>query len=141
LNQALASLPARYRPGTDNPNAPQILIRSDSAGATHGFAAACRVERVGFSLGAVIDAAIRDDVVAEQRHRGPATRLRGVLQRLPNSDTPLCAVLNLEHCRRGQHIGAAIAQRSLGYASHRNGQVVAQHILSSGDPDNPGFQP
>ena len=62
LNQALASLPARYRPGTDNPNAPQILIRSDSAGATYGFAAACRVERVGFSLGAVIDAAIRDAV-------------------------------------------------------------------------------
>ena len=133
LNQALASLPARYHPGTDNPNAPQILIRSDSAGATYGFAAARRVERVGFSLGAVIDAAIRDDVVAEQ-HPRPATRLRGVLQRLPNSDTPLCEVLNLEHCRRGQHIGAAIAQRSLGYASHRNGQVVAQHILSSGDP-------
>ena len=62
LNQALASLPARYRPGTDNPNAPQILIRSDSAGATYGFAAACRVERVGFSLGAVIDAAIRDAI-------------------------------------------------------------------------------
>jgi hypothetical protein len=62
LNQALASLPARYRPGTDNPNAPQILIRSDSAGATYGFAAACRVKRVGFSLGAVIDAAIRGAV-------------------------------------------------------------------------------
>ena len=68
LNQALASLPPSYRPGTDNPDAPQILIRSDSAGATYGFAAARRVERVGFSLGAVIDAAIRDYVVAEQRH-------------------------------------------------------------------------
>jgi len=34
LNQALASLPPSYRPGTDNPDAPQILIRSDSAGAT-----------------------------------------------------------------------------------------------------------
>ena len=32
LNQALASLPASYRPGTDNPDAPQILIRSDSPG-------------------------------------------------------------------------------------------------------------
>jgi hypothetical protein len=36
------------------------LIRSDSAGATYGFAAACRGAGVGFSLGAVIDAAIRD---------------------------------------------------------------------------------
>ena len=62
LNQALASLPPSYRPGPDNPDAPQILIRSDSAGATYGFAAACRGERVGFSLGAVIDAAIRDAV-------------------------------------------------------------------------------
>ena len=62
LNQALAALPARYRPGTDNPDAPQILIRSDSAGATYGFAAACRGAGVGFSLGAVIDAAIRDAV-------------------------------------------------------------------------------
>ena len=62
LNQALASLPPSYRPGTDNPDAPQILIRSDSAGATYGFAAACRGAGVGFSLGAVIDAAIRDAV-------------------------------------------------------------------------------
>jgi len=62
LNQALASLPASYRPGTDNPDAPQILIRSDSAGATYGFAAACRGAGVGFSLGAVIDAAIRGAV-------------------------------------------------------------------------------
>ncbi len=62
LNQALASLPPSYRPGTDNPDAPQILIRSDSAGATYGFAAACRSARVGFSSGAVIDAAIREAV-------------------------------------------------------------------------------
>ena len=55
-------MPASYRPGTDNPDAPQILIRSDSAGATYGFAAACRGAGVGFSLGAVIDAAIRGAV-------------------------------------------------------------------------------
>jgi Transposase DDE domain group 1 len=36
------------------------LIRSDSAGATHGFAAACRGSGVGFSLGTAIDARIRD---------------------------------------------------------------------------------
>jgi hypothetical protein len=59
LGQALRSLPAGYRPGPDNPQAPQILIRSDSAGATYGFAAACRTAGVGFFLGAVITAAVR----------------------------------------------------------------------------------
>ncbi len=59
LDQALASLPPAYRPGPDNPEAPQLLIRSDSAGATHGFAAACREAHAGFSLGAVIDARIQ----------------------------------------------------------------------------------
>ncbi|MGA9676621.1 MAG: IS1380 family transposase [Mycobacterium sp.] len=59
LDQALESLPLSYRPGPDNPTAPRVLIRSDSAGATHGFAAACRDAHVGFSLGAVIDAPIR----------------------------------------------------------------------------------
>ena len=62
LGQALDSLPPHYRPGPDNPHAPPILIRSDSAGATYGFAAACRHARVGFSLGCAIDAAIRDAV-------------------------------------------------------------------------------
>ncbi|VBA43734.1 hypothetical protein LAUMK13_04674 [Mycobacterium innocens] len=62
LDQALASLPAQYRPDPDNPDAPKVLIRSDSAGATYGFAAACRISGVGFSLGAVIDAPIRDAV-------------------------------------------------------------------------------
>jgi hypothetical protein len=59
LGQALASLPPSYRPGPDNPDAPQVLIRSDSAGATYGFAAACRKSGVGFSLGAVIAARVR----------------------------------------------------------------------------------
>jgi len=59
LGQALASLPPSYRPDPDNPDALQVLIRSDSAGATHGFAAACRTAHVGFSLGAVIDARAR----------------------------------------------------------------------------------
>ena len=62
LEQALASLPPRYRAGLDNAAAPQILIRSDSAGATYGFAAACRNAHVGFSLGAVIDAEVRKAV-------------------------------------------------------------------------------
>jgi hypothetical protein len=60
LDQALQALPAAFRPDPDNPDAPQVLIRSDSAGATYGFAAACRTARVGFSLGCAVDAAIRD---------------------------------------------------------------------------------
>jgi len=60
LEQALQSLPMSYRPGPNNPGGPQVLIRSDSAGATHGFAAACRAAHVGFSLGAVITAPVRD---------------------------------------------------------------------------------
>jgi len=62
LDQALASLPPSYRPDPDNPAAPQVLIRSDSAGATYGFAATCRASGVGFSLGAAIDAPIREAV-------------------------------------------------------------------------------
>jgi hypothetical protein len=60
LDQALAALPPSYRPAPDNPDAPQVLIRSDSAGATYGFAAACRAAHVGFSLGCAVDAALRD---------------------------------------------------------------------------------
>jgi hypothetical protein len=75
LGQALESLPAHYRPGPENPHAPQILIRSDSAGATHGFAAACRRAGVGFSLGCAIDAGIRDAVDTPMRgiRRSPPT--------------------------------------------------------------------
>lgn len=62
LDQALAALPIGYRPGPDNPDGPKLLIRSDSAGATHGFATACRTSGVGFSLGAVINAAVRKAV-------------------------------------------------------------------------------
>ncbi|WP_407938680.1 transposase [Mycobacterium lacus] len=47
LEQALESLPAAYRPDPDNPDGPAVLIRSDSAGATYGFAAACRTAHVG----------------------------------------------------------------------------------------------
>lgn len=34
VGSALDSLPPSYRPHPDNPDAPQVLIRSDSAGAT-----------------------------------------------------------------------------------------------------------
>jgi len=60
LGTALESLPPSYRPGPENPDAPKILIRSDSAGATYAFAAACRKSGVGFSFGTAIDTRIRD---------------------------------------------------------------------------------
>lgn len=60
LGWALDSLPPSCRPDPESTDTPQVLIRSDSAGATHAFAAACRESGVGFSFGAPIDAAVRD---------------------------------------------------------------------------------
>lgn len=53
LDAALAGLPARVRPG--GPDCPGVLIRSDSAGATHKFAEHCRTQKVGFSFGFAVD--------------------------------------------------------------------------------------
>lgn len=57
LDLALAQLPAAFRPG--QPGGPRVLARSDSAGATHKFAAACVARAVQFSFGFPIDARIR----------------------------------------------------------------------------------
>ena len=62
LGEALASLPETYRPRPGDPDSPRVLIRSDSAGATHGFAAACRKAGVGFSFGFPVTAPVRDAV-------------------------------------------------------------------------------
>ena len=47
---------------TSIPDAPQVLVRCDSAGATHGFAEACRAAGVGFSFGYPVDARVQDAV-------------------------------------------------------------------------------
>jgi Transposase DDE domain group 1 len=62
LHQALASLPARWRPGLGDPAAPQVLVRCDTAGATHDFADACRAAGVGFSFGYPVDGRVQDAV-------------------------------------------------------------------------------
>jgi hypothetical protein len=62
LGWALESLPAAYRPTPDDPAGQQILVRCDSAGATHTFADACRDVGVGFSFGYAVDARVRDAV-------------------------------------------------------------------------------
>ena len=65
LHQALAALPTAWRPdptpGRD-PNRPKVLVRSDTAGATHTFADACRAAGVGFSFGYPLDVRVQDAV-------------------------------------------------------------------------------
>ncbi len=63
LDMALAALPEHARPAYD-PNSgqwtgPRVVARSDSAGATHAFAAACVERGVGFSFGFPVDARIQ----------------------------------------------------------------------------------
>jgi hypothetical protein len=67
LGQALASLPPGWRPGRHS-GAPKVVVRSDSAGATHAFATACRDHGVGFSLGHPVDVRVQD--AADTLNRG-----------------------------------------------------------------------
>jgi hypothetical protein len=60
LRWALESLPPDWRPTPENPGGPKILVRCDSAGATHAFAEHCRAVGVGFSFGYAVDARVRD---------------------------------------------------------------------------------
>ncbi len=65
LAQALAALPARWRPDTTGGgdlDRPRVLVRCDTAGATHKFAEACREARVGFSFGYPVDVRVQDAV-------------------------------------------------------------------------------
>lgn len=62
LEQALASLPDRWRPNPDADSGPGVVERCDSAGATHRFAAACRDNGVGFAFGFPFDTRVWDAV-------------------------------------------------------------------------------
>jgi hypothetical protein len=64
LTQALAALPAHARPRPGDDDSPQVLVRTDAAGATYGFAAAVRETGCGFSLGFGIDADTQAAVLA-----------------------------------------------------------------------------
>lgn len=64
LDLALAALPEQARPRPGDPDSVRVLARSDSAGATHAFAAACRDRGVGFSFGFPVDFRIKDIVDA-----------------------------------------------------------------------------
>jgi len=86
LERALESLPeiARPRPEVESlePGRPRWLARSDSAGATHLFAKACRERGLGFSFGYGLDARITvilDDLQERgcPRSRPTANPVRG----------------------------------------------------------------
>ncbi len=62
LQQALVSLPAGWRPDPNDPTATPVVVRSDSAGATHRFARSCRDHGAGFSFGFPVDARVQDAV-------------------------------------------------------------------------------
>ena len=63
LAQASASLPAAWRPEhRGDPDKPAVLVRCDTAGATHDFATACRTAGVGFSFGYPVDGRVQDAV-------------------------------------------------------------------------------
>jgi hypothetical protein len=59
LGWALDSLPAAYRPNPEDRDGQKILVRCDSAGATHTFADACRAAGVGFSFGYAVDTRVQ----------------------------------------------------------------------------------
>jgi hypothetical protein len=64
LALALAALPAHARPRPDDPDGPQMLIRTDSAGSTHAFAKTIREAGCGFSLGFSVDGPVQTAVLA-----------------------------------------------------------------------------
>jgi hypothetical protein len=59
LDAALAALPEQARPAPGDPGSVRVVARSDSAGATHAFAQACRDRGVWFSFGFPVDMRIQ----------------------------------------------------------------------------------
>jgi hypothetical protein len=71
LGAAVDQLPAEWQQGHlggDDPAlvAHKLLVRTDSAGASHWFAEECRDRNIGFSLGYWIDGRVRDALVLVQ---------------------------------------------------------------------------
>lgn len=63
LDLALAQLPEHARPTPGVAQGPEVLIRSDSAGATHAFLTGCRERTVRFSVGLPVDQRIQDAIL------------------------------------------------------------------------------
>lgn len=64
LAMALAALPEHARPRPGQPDSPKVLVRTDSAGATHAFARTIRQAGCGFSLGFSVEAPVQEAVLA-----------------------------------------------------------------------------
>ena len=64
LRRAIDSLPEHARPRRGDDTSPSYVVRSDSAGATHRFANACRQAGVGFSFGFPVTAEMRQAIVS-----------------------------------------------------------------------------
>jgi hypothetical protein len=93
LDLALAQLPVHARPTPAVPGGPQVLIRADSAGATHAFMKACRERGVRYSVGLAVDQKIQDAIKlipaelwqsairsdGEERENGQVVELTGLL--------------------------------------------------------------
>lgn len=70
LTMALAQLPEHARPRPGDPGSPRVLARSDSAGAAHLFAAACRKE--GPKASAACAPPSPDQPLPSSHHHRPA---------------------------------------------------------------------
>jgi Transposase DDE domain group 1 len=68
LDAALAALPKQARPVPGDPDSVRVVARSDSAGATHAFAKACRDRGVWFSFGFPVDTRIQTIVDQVPEH-------------------------------------------------------------------------
>lgn len=71
LDAAIAALPERYRAGHepgDDPSlvAHPILVRADSAGATHGFVDGLSESNIAYSIGHPVDRAVREALLLVQ---------------------------------------------------------------------------
>jgi len=71
LDEALAQLPAAYRQGHHPGDDPAmvrhpIVVRADSAGATHEFVDALRARNCGYSVGFDVDGRVRDSLLLAQ---------------------------------------------------------------------------
>ena len=64
LRHAIENLPEHARPRPGEKRSLDYVVRSDSAGATHQFADACREMGVGFSFGFPIGAEMREAIVS-----------------------------------------------------------------------------
>lgn len=88
LELALAALPVPVHPG--NRQRIRLLARSDSAGASHAFAAALRERGLEFSLGFAVDERVQAAVLALAEHgwrRSKPTARSGTERGSPKSPT------------------------------------------------------